>query len=181
MRNFLMENKINLVFLLVFLGCFYVAVSSSEDYYNNMKTLKGGMNDFDFSEKRYESVENFSDIDVQILARVLQSECYLADSLDHERVASVVVNRMKSSKFPNTLEAVVFKPKQFHGVNTKNFHGNIHKRYLKVAKDILEKGPILPPNILGYYNPKKSTNLAHVHKVQDFVLLKGKHHWYHYL
>ena len=65
-------------------------------------------------------------------------------------VGSVVLNRVKSKKFPNTLMEVIYQKGQYsptwHGFMSKKVH---NKRCYEIAKDLLENGSVLPKDVLG--------------------------------
>jgi spore germination cell wall hydrolase CwlJ-like protein len=54
-------------------------------------------------------IYQISDRDYQILSRIVEAEATDKDSKSKILVANVVLNRMKSAEFPDTVEAVVFQ------------------------------------------------------------------------
>jgi hypothetical protein len=81
--------------------------------------------------------------DIELLARLITAEQGYADNyedeLDYEERAylcgSVVINRMKSDKFPNTLQEVINQPGQYQCVS----NGHINKEYDDIAWEIAEE------------------------------------------
>lgn len=74
----------------------------------------GDMNSISFGSggASYESL-NLTDHDLQILYKITSAERGGGTQQQQEYVVSVILNRVLSSKFPNTVEGVVFAPMQF--------------------------------------------------------------------
>lgn len=101
----------------------------------------------------------------QILSQLLFSET--KDPLDAIAIAHVVLNRMaKPKRYGEGLEGVIFKPKQFSGVGTKewkkaesgkmtNAEKLIYKDLVKAAKGVLVGIYSDPTNgATHYFNPR---------------------------
>lgn len=58
----------------------------------------------------------YSDEDYQILLRIVQAEAGICDAKGKTLVADVIINRVLSSEFPNSVKAVVYAPSQFQPV-----------------------------------------------------------------
>lgn len=71
--------------------------------------------------------------DVQLLARVIEGEA--ADESYHGKVAvgAVVMNRVKSSAFPNSLSGVIFQSKAFESVSNGQVNRPLSQESLKAA------------------------------------------------
>jgi len=128
---------------------------------------------------KYVEVDKSYTEEEKLLARLLESECYLSDVTDLYWVASVVVNRVNDSRFPNTLHGVIYQKGQFDGVKTKHFNRELNKITLAASRHILENGSMINAKIVGYFNPKTATATAYVKNMMPNVVLKGKHHWFH--
>lgn len=71
-------------------------------------------------------------------------------------VASVVLNRVLSPKFPNTIEEVIFQPNAFSCVKNKKIVANPDESCYKAVYDALSG--VDPSNqALFYYNPEIAT------------------------
>jgi len=122
--------------------------------------------------------------ELELLTKVINSESHGEDYLDKILVASVVLNRMRSNKFPNTMWSVVYQVNQFSGINSKLFRYDPKrtkwdKESYDAALHILQYGPI-NPNVLYFLNPKISTNERWVTKVMKRRLVhKGRHHYFY--
>ena len=68
-------------------------------------------------------------------------------TLDMVYVGSVVINRMNSSYFPNTIGTVVYQPGQYACVGTHNFNNPSPTAYA-VADYLIANGSQLPPFVL---------------------------------
>ena len=71
-------------------------------------------------------------------------------------VASVVMNRVTDSRFPNSIREVIYQKGQFE-VTERKVNGVLmidrepSLDSLRVANEILNKGSILPSNVLVFY------------------------------
>lgn len=57
-----------------------------------------------------------------VLCRIVQAEAGGEDMLGKQMVADVIINRVKSSKFPNSVEGVVFQGTQFSPVQDGRYY-----------------------------------------------------------
>ncbi len=73
-----------------------------------------------------------SDDDYQVLLKIVQAEAGICDNKGKILVANVILNRMKSGKFPNTVRGVVYETSQFSPVS----NGRINS--VKVTADTIE-------------------------------------------
>ncbi|MBE7018429.1 MAG: cell wall hydrolase [Ruminococcaceae bacterium] len=93
---------------------------------------------------------SYSSSDLDILSRVVNAEAgssWLSD--EHQRaVASVVLNRVADSRFPNTIKGVVYQKGQY----ACTWNGAINKtpsqRAINNAKYVLENGITIPSNVV---------------------------------
>lgn len=63
----------------------------------------------------------YTDADLIWLARIIQVESPSGSQTKKMAVANVVLNRVKSSRFPNTIQEVIFSPKQFPPAAKESF------------------------------------------------------------
>lgn len=69
-------------------------------------------------EERRESRRiRYTDEDYQILLRIVQAEAGICDAKGKVLVADVIINRVLSKEFPNSVKAVVYEPSQFQPVS----------------------------------------------------------------
>lgn len=71
----------------------------------------------------------YSDEDYQVLLRIVQAEAGICDDRGKILVANVIINRVLSDEFPDSIKAVVYEPSQFQPV----MNGSIHS--VKVTAD----------------------------------------------
>ena len=97
---------------------------------------------------------NYTDEDVMILAQIINTECgaaYLSDELSFY-VGSVVLNRVKSDKFPNTIKEVAYAPGQYSPVGSARWYTEPNERSYEIATELLEQGSVLPPEVVWQAN-----------------------------
>lgn len=85
-----------------------------------------------------------------LVAKTLYGECTNCSFLEHRLMASVIINRVNSKNYPNSIEEVIFQKKQFQG--KKNEYN------LKTLQASIEaiNNPI--KNIYNFLIPEKSSS-----------------------
>ena len=73
-------------------------------------------------------------------AQCYSRECQIA-------VGSVVLNRVNSDRYPDTLEGVITQRHQYAGYRDGNFHRTPTEMNIEVARELLMHGSQLPENI----------------------------------
>lgn len=68
-------------------------------------------------EEKAANAMSVSQDDYQVLLRIVQAEAGVCDDKGKILVANVILNRVKSGKFPNTVRGVVYSPSQFSPVS----------------------------------------------------------------
>lgn len=93
---------------------------------------------------------SYTQEELDMLARVINGEAGSSWISDKEQraVGSVVLNRVKSKKFPNTLRGVIFQRSQYACVRDGNYNKKPSKRAIANAKYLLENGTTLPSNVV---------------------------------
>lgn len=76
-----------------------------------------------------------SDTDRSILERIVQAEAGDQDHAGKLLVANVILNRVRSSKFPSTIRGVVFSPRQFSPISDGSYARAVPSRDTKKAVD----------------------------------------------
>lgn len=89
--------------------------------------------------------------ELDLLARIIYAEVgstWIPDWVQR-MVGSVVLNRVKSSRYPNTIRDVIYQPGQY----SPTWNGSISKspdaRTIANARYLLEHGSICPDNVIG--------------------------------
>ncbi|MBQ4072952.1 MAG: spore cortex-lytic enzyme [Clostridia bacterium] len=100
---------------------------------------------------------SYSSQDLYLLARVVYGEARGEPYLGQVAVAAVVLNRVKSSEFPNTISGVVYQPWAFTAVNDGQINLTPNETAKKAAQDALN-GWDPTYGCLFYYNPRTATS-----------------------
>ena len=93
----------------------------------------------------------YTEEDLDLLARVIYAEvgCTWIPDWVQRMVGSVVLNRVNSSYYPNTIREVIYQPGQY----APTWNGSINKtpdaRTIANARYLLENGSICPANVVG--------------------------------
>lgn len=69
------------------------------------------------TEKPQEAKRKISDADYELLVRLVYAEAGIDGMKSQIGVANVVLNRVKSTEFPNTIRGVIYEPSQFSVVS----------------------------------------------------------------
>lgn len=95
--------------------------------------------------------------DTYLLARCVHSEARGEPYTGQVAVAAIVLNRVKSSSFPNTISGVIYQPWAFTAVSDGQINLAPDDSSLRAAKDALNGWD--PTNgCIYYYNPVTATN-----------------------
>lgn len=97
--------------------------------------------------------------DVQLLARAINGEARGESYEGQVAVGAVILNRVKSSKFPNTIAGVIYQPGAFTAVDDGQINVPIEEgsTVLKAARDALNGWD--PTNgAIYYFNPDTATS-----------------------
>ena len=92
--------------------------------------------------------KKYSQQDLYVLSHIIHAESS-GQSWDFQvAVGSVVLNRVKSKKFPNTIKGVVFQKGQYASTWDGNYNKTPNKQSKRVAKYLLENGSQLPRYVI---------------------------------
>ena len=100
---------------------------------------------------------SYSENDVYLLAKVIYGEARGESYTGQVAVGAVVLNRVKSSSFPNTISGVVYQPYAFTAVADGQINLAPNETAKKAARDALN-GWDPSGGALYYYNPKTATS-----------------------
>lgn len=88
--------------------------------------------------------KKYTQQDLYVLSHIIYAEAS-GQSWDFQvAVGSVVLNRVKSKKFPNTIKGVVFQKGQYASTWDGNYNKTPNKQSIRVAKYLLKNGSQLP-------------------------------------
>lgn len=103
------------------------------------------------------STSNYSSSDLNLLARCVHAEARGEPYTGQVAIAAVVLNRVKSSKFPNTISGVIYQPGAFTCVSDGQINLAPNQSSINAARDALNGWD--PTNgCLYYYNPATATS-----------------------
>lgn len=97
--------------------------------------------------------------DVQLIARAINGEARGEPYEGQVAVGAVILNRVKSSKFPNTIAGVIYEPGAFTAVTDGQINVPISEgsTVVKAARDALN-GWDPTGGAIYYFNPNTATN-----------------------
>ena len=115
---------------------------------------------------------NNNSSDVYLLARCIYGEARGEVYLGKVAVGAVILNRVKSANFPNSVSAVIYQPGAFDAVADGQINLTPDEECIRAARDAF--GGWDPTNgCLYYYNPKTATNKWMLSK--EVTLVVGNH------
>ncbi|MZP30182.1 spore cortex-lytic enzyme prepeptide [Heliobacterium undosum] len=95
--------------------------------------------------------------DVWMMARCITGEARGEPYVGQVAVGGVILNRVRSAVFPNTVSGVIFQPGAFTAVDDGQIWMNINQTSLKAARDALA-GWDPSAGALYYFNPATATS-----------------------
>lgn len=90
----------------------------------------------------------YDDNDLYILSHLISGEAGGESDACQIAVGSVVLNRVNSSRFPNTIKDVVYAPNQYACTWDGNFDRQPDARAIKNAQHLLENGSQIPSGVV---------------------------------
>ncbi|MGM0901177.1 MAG: cell wall hydrolase [Bacillota bacterium] len=106
-----------------------------------------------------ENVEvGLSDAEIDLLARIVRAEAQTEPFEGKVAVADVVLNRVESSKFPNTVKEVIYAPGQFQPVANGEIHKPADEESIEAVFTALTDNGDIAQDALFFYNPTIATN-----------------------
>lgn len=110
-------------------------------------------------ESKVEAASGSNTSDIQLLARAINGEARGEPYEGQVAVGAVILNRVKSSKFPNTIAGVIYEPGAFTAVSDGQINHPIDEEstVYKAARDAMNGWD--PTNgCIYYFNPNTATN-----------------------
>jgi len=95
--------------------------------------------------------------DVDLLARLIYGEARGEPYEGQVAVAAVVLNRVESSKFPNSIASVIYQPGAFDVVSDGQIYLTPDDTAYKAARDAMA-GWVPTVGCIYYYNPRTATS-----------------------
>lgn len=100
---------------------------------------------------------SYSNSDINLLARLVYGEARGESYTGQIAVAAVVLNRVKSSSFPNTISGVIYQPYAFTAVSDGQINLTPDARAISAAKEAMN-GYDPTYGAIYYYNPATATS-----------------------
>ena len=112
-----------------------------------------------FQKRTYAKSGNSSVSDLQLIARAINGEARGEPYEGQVAVGAVILNRVKSSKFPNTIAGVIYESGAFTAVSDGQINVPIDENstVVKAAQDALN-GWDPTGGAIYYFNPNTATN-----------------------
>ncbi len=111
----------------------------------------------------FEDEQNYdisiNSINLDLLARAIYAEARGESFEGQVAVGAVIVNRMESPKFPNTIEKVLYQPNQFKCVENGRINQTPNQNAYKAARRAIE-GEDPSQGALFFFNPETSEDPA---------------------
>lgn len=103
------------------------------------------------------SSSGYSSSDIYLLAKCIHAEARGEPYVGQVAVGAVILNRVKSPEFPNTISGVIYQPWAFTAVHDGQINLEPNDTAYKAAKDALN-GWDPSYGCLYYYNPTTATS-----------------------
>jgi N-acetylmuramoyl-L-alanine amidase len=104
-------------------------------------------------------IKKYTEHELDLLARLVRAEAQTESFEGKIAVACVVLNRVKSSLFPDTIKEVIYESGQFQPVSNGEINKPADEESIAAVKEALtEKRNIVPESTLFFYNPDIATS-----------------------
>lgn len=123
--------------------------------------------------------KTYTEQDLYWLSRIIHAESNGEPMLGKLAVGTVIMNRVKSPEFPNTVKGVIFDTKhgvQFTPVANNSIYNTPSSESVEAAKKVLE-GYRISDKVLYFVNENISPN-SWIAQNRDYVLTVGNHKFY---
>ena len=164
-------------------GWIFVPLTSMAKAVNAKVTIRSGYYDAfitsgDPTKVQWAS-EYYDSTDLYWLSRIISAEAKGEPFAGQIAVGNVVLNRVKSSQFPNTVKGVIFDTKygtQFSPVSSGTIYNTPTASSIRAAKICLE-GYSLSTQMIYFYNPSIATS-SWIGRTRPYIMTIGNHKFY---
>ena len=121
----------------------------------------------------------YNETDLYWLSRIISAEARGEPFAGQIAVGNVVLNRVRSSEFPNTVKGVIFDKKygvQFSPVSSGTIYNTPTASAIRAAKICLE-GYSLSTRMLYFYNPSIATS-SWIGRTRPYIMTIASHKFY---
>ncbi|WHZ05528.1 cell wall hydrolase [Neobacillus sp. YX16] len=101
---------------------------------------------------------NLSDAEIDLLARLVRAEAQTEPLQGKIAVACVVLNRVESPQFPDTIKDVIYAPGQFQPVKNGQIDKPADEESIQAVKAALTDKRQLATGAIFFYNPTIATS-----------------------
>lgn len=116
---------------------------------------------------------NYSEEEIQILAKCVEAEAGEENFNAQEYVTKVILNRVKSSQFPNSISEVIYQRRgkipQFSVAYNGMMNREVKKSTLSSVYKVLVNGSDLPDYVYYFYDKSVKGNWVNTLEVHDIV------------
>lgn len=123
--------------------------------------------------------EYYNSTDLYWLSRIISAEAKGEPFAGQIAVGNVVLNRVRSSQFPNTVKEVIFDTKygtQFSPVASGTIYNTPTESAIRAAKVCLE-GYTFSTEMIYFYNPAIATS-SWIGRTRPYIMTIGNHKFY---
>lgn len=86
--------------------------------------------------------------ELYMMAHLLAGECHTYSRECQLYTGSVVLNRVAHKSYPNSIEGVIYQPRQYACVRDGNYDREPTPTNWEVAEELLRNGSVLPRNVV---------------------------------
>ena len=164
-------------------GWIFVPLTSMCKAVNAKVTIRSGYYDASITSGDPTAVkwasEYYNSTDLDWLSRSISAEAKGEPFAGQIAVGNVVLNRVRSSQFPNTVKGVIFDTKygtQFSPVSSGTIYNTPTASAIRAAKICLE-GYSLSTKMIYFYNPGIATS-SWIGRTRPYIMTIGNHKFY---
>lgn len=110
------------------------------------------------NEKHNTIKTSFTEADIDLLARIVRAEAQTEPFEGKVAVAGVVLNRVESPKFPNSIKKVIYQKGQFQPVSNGEIKKPADKESIKAVYEAIKNRKKIAKDSLFFYNPTIATS-----------------------
>jgi N-acetylmuramoyl-L-alanine amidase len=110
------------------------------------------------SEKSSSIIESLSEKELDLLARIVRAEAQSEPFEGKVAVAEVVLNRLESPQFPDTIKEVIYEPGQFQPVANGQINKPADEESIEAVDAALLDMRNITEDSVFFYNPDIATN-----------------------
>jgi hypothetical protein len=139
-----------LIFLILLVGFNWLTIDScASQELAEYESVKG------YSKVELKPYMTYTDEDLYLLAHIVNAEAgganYISDTCA-AGVGSVVLNRVRDPRFPNTIKDVLWQPGQYYNGWNGAITMEPSERSWEIAQELLDNGPIFPAEVVWQAN-----------------------------